>query len=62
MAIATAQMPYNKKDNDGLIKATVIFDTVSYEWLQSQTSKIRNRSAVIRDLVFAEMDREEYDL
>ena len=55
-------MPYNKKDNDGLIKATVIFDTVSYEWLQSQTSKIRNRSAVIRDLVFAEMDREEYDL
>ena len=54
-------MPYNKKDNDGLIKATVIFDTASYEWLQSGL-QIRNRSAVIRDLVFAEMEREEYDL
>ena len=55
-------MPYTKKNNDGLIKTTVIFDQASWDWLSSQTSKIRNRSAVIRDLVFAEMDREEYDV
>lgn len=39
-----------------LTRVTVVLDQETLDWLNSQTSRTRNRSMVVRDLVYAEMD------
>ena len=39
-----------------LSRVTVVFDQETLDWLNSQTSRTRNRSMVVRDLVYAQID------
>ena len=39
-----------------LTRVTVVLDQETLDWLNSQTTRTRNRSMVVRDLVYAEMD------
>ena len=39
-----------------LSRVTVVFDQETLDWLNSQTTRTRNRSMVVRDLVYAQID------
>ena len=39
-----------------LSRVTVVFDKETLDWLNSQTTRTRNRSMVVRDLVYAQID------
>ena len=39
-----------------LSRVTVVFDKETLDWLNSQTTRTRNRSMVVSDLVYAQID------